>query len=140
MKYLFAILFAGIAFGIVSGSHPEAYCINKHKDTDFECIVHCKFKHYNFVDEKYNIRDSHIRNLSNFLIRYNVIAVNKRTDVEKHLKSCVEQSLKKAKKPSCDTIFTYYMCITDEKLVHFDNYDRAIKLYDQTIYVVSRRN
>ncbi|XP_055703873.1 uncharacterized protein LOC129802230 [Phlebotomus papatasi] len=142
MKYLFAfviipLLYAEIAFGF---EHPEAFCIKKHKDTDFECILHCKFKYYNFVDDKYNIKDYHIRNLADFLINYNVVPANKRRNVEAHLRSCVTKSIKKHRTPSCDSIFSYYTCISDEKLIYFNDYDNAIRRYDQTLTVVTRKN
>nr|ABI20149.1 14.6 kDa salivary protein [Phlebotomus duboscqi] len=140
MKYLFAfiiipLLYADIAFGF--GEHPEAFCIKKHQDTDFDCIVHCKLKHYTFADDSYIIKEHHIKNLADFLIRYNVVSASRRKDVVAHLKSCVKQSIKKAKIPSCDSSFRYYTCITDEKLIHFNAYDSAIRRYDQTLNVVT---
>nr|ABI20148.1 14.6 kDa salivary protein [Phlebotomus duboscqi]ABI20173.1 14.4 kDa salivary protein [Phlebotomus duboscqi] len=133
---LIPLLYAEIAFGF--GEHPEAYCIKKHQNEDFDCLVHCKFKHYIFTDDQYNIRDYHIRNLADFLIKYNVVAAKKRGEVEKHLRSCVESSRKKAGGQNCESIFKYYTCITDERLIFFNKYDDAIKLYDKTFTVVTR--
>nr|ABI20178.1 14.9 kDa salivary protein [Phlebotomus duboscqi] len=132
---LIPLLYAEIAFGF--GEHPEAYCIERHKK-DSDCLVHCKFKHYTFTDDQYNIKEYHIRNLADFLIKYNVVTANKKNQVEQHLRSCVESSIKRAGgHKSCDSIFYYYTCITDEKLIFFNDYDNAIRRYDQTLKVVT---
>ncbi|XP_059621372.1 uncharacterized protein LOC132265005 [Phlebotomus argentipes] len=130
-----ALIFLLFFIGFCQAENPEKYCIRTLKDTHFDCIVYCKYNYYVFTDGKFSIDKKHMDNLTYILIKYKAVDSSKKKQVQEHLEKCKEKAIRKNKTPSCDRIMDYYRCVVDDKLIDFDKYDRAMRMYDSTIIV-----
>lgn len=53
----------------------------------------------------------------------------------KNLKKCAKKSFQEHGK-SCQAIYDYDYCVAEENKINYNEYDKALGLYDQTIKVV----
>ncbi|XP_055699750.1 uncharacterized protein LOC129799668 [Phlebotomus papatasi] len=138
MKYFVVALISVVFFiGISQGATPALKCREESKTKGLKesCTLHCQYKAYGFVNDKYEIKRKHRNKLAEFLINGNAVDSDNRNKLDNLLKKCVKEALEKYEDedPSCYITFYYYICINkDREIIDHSNFILAITALDKT--------
>nr|ABI20192.1 14.2 kDa salivary protein [Phlebotomus duboscqi] len=141
MKYFVVALISAVVFiGICHATNPSLKCReeSRAKGLKESCTLHCQYKAYGFVNDKFEIKKKHRNKLAEFLINGNVVDSNKRKKLDNLLQKCLTETKEKHEDedPSCYITFDYYICINkDHDLIDHRNFILAITALDKTIHI-----
>ncbi|XP_055688756.1 uncharacterized protein LOC129793128 [Lutzomyia longipalpis] len=118
--------------------HPEEKCIRELARTDENCILHCTYSYYGFVDKNFKIAKKHVQKFKKILVTFDAVPKKEKKKLLEHIEACADSAnadQPQTKDEKCTKINKYYRCVVDGKILPWNSYADAIIKFDKTLNV-----
>uniref|UniRef100_F6JYE4 14.7 kDa salivary PpSP15-like protein n=1 Tax=Phlebotomus tobbi TaxID=33402 RepID=F6JYE4_9DIPT len=127
---------------ICHAERPSRKCRRELMEFEDECVIHCEYKYYRFIDDsRFQITPVQRKNFINVMKKYGAFGMDQdESQLDKKLMKCAHEVNKKtpveSESDKCKKINQYYICaVLDHSIFQYSAYAKAITEFEKTINV-----